>query len=332
MLLNALSAVKLDVVKTVPRKKSSITTIKSIKSIAKLCLARVNYHMSMISLSEAQKQAVEKDLQPPTDYNGCMHKACRQVLSDFLSSATEAYDSLKCSDIARVEDLSYADGNEPCKIDVWGKVDKKLFVFVHGGYWQEGNRKLACSPAFAAVPAEFAYASIGYNYSTKERPLSLTVQQVVNSVRYLIEKYPNLEKIVIGGHSAGAQLAFKTCSFVKSPKIVGLVLLAGVYDLKELVRCEIGQGAGLTESEAEKNSCNADELSEASMKILILIGDEESPRLREQNKKLYEELGEKNHDVRYKELEGVNHFTLVTDLKSNASEERNMLEKFLKDI
>ena len=34
-----------------------------------------------------------------------------EVLSDFLSSATEAYDSLKCSDIDRVEDLSYADGN-----------------------------------------------------------------------------------------------------------------------------------------------------------------------------------------------------------------------------
>lgn len=86
--------------------------------------------------------------------------------------------------------------------------------------FQEGDRKHILSPA-VHVTKHMAFASVGYCLASPERQLSKTVRDVVEAVKvsfflnfwlnhqFLIDRYPQVKEITLGGHSAGAFLAFQ---------------------------------------------------------------------------------------------------------------------------
>uniref|UniRef100_A0A8R1I1B7 Abhydrolase_3 domain-containing protein n=1 Tax=Caenorhabditis japonica TaxID=281687 RepID=A0A8R1I1B7_CAEJA len=163
-----------------------------------------------------------------------------EVMNEFFADIQNAYTSLKDdTSIPRKEDISYSEG-ESQKIDIWGEVKDKLFIFIHGGYWAAGSRKDCVTPAQCALSNGFAFASIGYRLAIGGFTIDDCVRDVVNGLKFLLSEFPNVTTFVVGGHSAGAHLAFHAVTQIRDPRIQGLILFSGCYFLNELVETEIG--------------------------------------------------------------------------------------------
>jgi arylformamidase len=109
------------------------------------------------------------------------------------------------------EDLRYG-GRETERLDFFPPLQKgsPLFVFVHGGYWQELSHKQSSPMAGEVLEAGFAFASIDYTLAPAA-PISLMVEEVGLALAFLRESADELgftaERITLAGHSAGAHLA-----------------------------------------------------------------------------------------------------------------------------
>ncbi|EPB65702.1 hypothetical protein ANCCEY_15231, partial [Ancylostoma ceylanicum] len=194
------------------------------------------------------------------------------VIADYVRIGEETCEQLR--EEVHIEDLPYVesdDVNTLTQIDIWGEVKDHLVIFIHGGFWQEGTRKVVSPAAVNLVKRSLAMAAVGYDYASPTHPLSKVVQQVVTATEFLLSKYPKVKTVTLAGHSAGAQLAFKVAAQLRHPKIQRLVQFAGVFDLKELPFCEIGAVIGMTPEEAKKGSCSASELEGLNIRVQILI-------------------------------------------------------------
>ncbi|EPB68281.1 hypothetical protein ANCCEY_12629 [Ancylostoma ceylanicum] len=214
-----------------------------------------------------------------------------KVIADYVRIGEETCEQLR--EKVHIEDLPYfdlgqngsmiiktatRDTNTLTQVDIWGEVKDHLVIFIHGGFWQEGTRKVVSPAAVNLVKRSLAMAAVGYDYASPTHPLSKVVQQVVTATEFLLSKYPEVKTVTLAGHSAGAQLAFR-----------------GVFDLKELPLCEIGAVIGMTPGEAKKGSCSASELEGLNIRVQILIAGKDSPKLIEQNRAMVSEM--KEHGV-----------------------------------
>ncbi|CAD6199654.1 unnamed protein product [Caenorhabditis auriculariae] len=249
-----------------------------------------------------------------------------KVLNEFYSDTKNSYDSAKEGKVHE-EDLPYGD-EERQKFDTWGEVKDKLLIILHGGYWQEGTRKDCLSVVAPAHIQGFAVASLGYGLSSAEHPLSCTVDDVIRGVEFLLKSYPQVETLAIAGHSAGAHLAFHAATRVRSEKIKGLILIAGVYQLDELVHTQIGKAISLTEEEARKNNCDHLLLQGLPLKTTIILGPDESPKLVEQNRN----LAEATKEIVLKDYPDVNHFTALTNLNKIDTLQSQDFREFLSTL
>ncbi|PIO69497.1 hypothetical protein TELCIR_08670 [Teladorsagia circumcincta] len=252
-----------------------------------------------------------------------------EVIAEYVRIGDETCKELRL--LPHLEDLPYGEkhssGNsELAKLDIWGEVKDHLVILIHGGFWQEGTRKLMSPAAVHLVKRNMAVASIGYDYASSTNPISDVVQQLVLAVKFLLSKYPQARSVSLAGHSAGAHLAFRVFTLLRSPRIQKLVLFAGVYNLDDLPNCEIGTLIGLTPEEAKKNSCNASELLGADVRVLMLVALKDSPKLIEQNRAMGEALKNQGVAVEYQEFPECNHFNLIHGLRI---EEEDHTRKFL---
>lgn len=132
--------------------------------------------------------------------------------------------------------------------------DAPLLVFVHGGYWQELTEAESSFAAADVVAHGAAFAALGYGLAPTHR-LDEIVAMVRRGVRWLHRSANALDvepgRIVLAGHSAGAQLAAMCLDEVP---VRAAVLLSGLYDLEPLLRSSIGPAIGLSPQEAVRNS------------------------------------------------------------------------------
>ncbi|CAJ0602943.1 unnamed protein product [Cylicocyclus nassatus] len=237
-----------------------------------------------------------------------------QVINDYVRIGIETCEELRKE--AHIEDIPYKDdANDMTRIDVWGEVSSKLVIFIHGGYWQEGTRKLVTPAAVNLVKRGVAMAAIGFDYASRSHPLSEVVTQVTLGVEFLLREYPNVKEVTLAGHSAGAHLAFSVAVRLKSSRIRKLVLICGVYDLHELPLCEIGSVIGMTLDEASKNSCRAAQLVELGLHVQFLIALKDSPKLIEQNRVMVQEARELDLNLEAHEFPEHDHFSIIEALR-----------------
>jgi arylformamidase len=130
-----------------------------------------------------------------------------------------------------------------------------LVVFVHGGYWQELSELESSFAARDVLAAGAAYAAVGYGLAPRLR-LGEIVTQVRRAVLSLCRDASTLnadpERVVLVGHSAGAQLV---CMSLVGPLpdhltprdlACAVVLISGLYELAPLRRSSIGAAIELT--------------------------------------------------------------------------------------
>lgn len=152
-------------------------------------------------------------------------------------------------------DFSYGPGeSERLHFFPAAEADAPLLVFVHGGYWQELTEAESAFAAADAVRHGCAFAALGYGLAP-EHLLDEITAMVRRGVRWLYDNAAELgidaRRIVLAGHSAGAQLV--AMSLDVAP-VRAAVLLSGLYDLTPLLRTSVGPAIRLTEDEAARNS------------------------------------------------------------------------------
>ncbi|CAJ0557764.1 unnamed protein product, partial [Mesorhabditis spiculigera] len=213
------------------------------------------------------------------------------------------------------------------KIDVWGQVGKRMFVFFHGGYWIEGDRKYGTSAVGQLVPEDVAVACVGYEFASERHTLPELCEDAGKAVQVLLDKFPSTE-LIIGGHSAGAHLAFKAYSkLADTSRISALFLLCGVYQVEGLEEVYIGKTMGLTVEEAWYCTCRPEELGVSSdLKIVLLEAEHDTQAIKSAQGQMAEKLKERGFDVHLEVIPGSDHFTLVQNLGTQSRESELLKE------
>ena len=150
-------------------------------------------------------------------------------------------------------DVAYGP-SEPERLHFFPSPGRPLMVFVHGGYWQELTAAESSFAAADAVAGGWAFAALGYGLAPAHR-LDEIVAMVRRGLLWLRANESGLgfdpDRIVLVGHSAGAQLAAMCLDEVP---VRAAVLLSGLYDLEPLLHTSIGPAIRLSEDEAVRNS------------------------------------------------------------------------------
>lgn len=157
-----------------------------------------------------------------------------------------------------------------------------LMLFIHGGYWQALDNTATDFLAERYLARGMAFASLGYGLAP-ETSIHTMVNQCIEGIAAACDALADnggVWSIVLGGHSAGAQLAYWVAASGDIP-IDQLVLVSGVYDLTPLVHTYVNEALELTPTQALALSpIFADSSKLPSCKVVIAEND--PPTFRQQ--------------------------------------------------
>lgn len=225
-------------------------------------------------------------------------------------------------------EISYGD-TERQKMDIFHKknASKKgapIFVYFHGGYWQEkAVKREICS--FMAVPlceAGVTVIPVGYDLCP-DVSMGEILAQVKKAMQVIIQlgKERQSRGIYIGGHSAGAHLSAILLSTVfdddafDSELIKGGVLISGVFDLVPLTKTSVNKPLQLSEQEAQKYSplYFISEMAQICLNrhILVAVAEYDPPEYRRQSGEMEKKLRDCGVKTTFLDIEETDHFNLV---------------------
>ena len=133
-----------------------------------------------------------------------------------------------------------------------------VVLFVHGGYWQVGSRKIYSFVSKSWTKAGCVVAVVGYNLAA-EASLNQMVSEIKSAVKYINTRFPE-SKLFLCGHLAEAHLCamMMVSDWSKDPLIPqaihGMYLLSGVFDLVPIVNTYVNNALKLTEESAAQIS------------------------------------------------------------------------------
>ncbi|PWU70831.1 alpha/beta hydrolase [Ochrobactrum sp. POC9] len=198
-----------------------------------------------------------------------------------------------------------------------------LHVFVHGGYWRSGEKENYRFVAAPVLAAGGVAAIVEYDLMPSQR-LHVLVDQVRRSVLWL-EQYAgdfgaDTQKITVSGHSAGAHLASFLAAIGPAetampllPKIRGLLLVSGIYDLSGIPNSFLRDEAKMTPAEAIDWSPLTSRQLPCPERIVAVGGAETSP-FRQQAEAFHEQLCSTGQVSNVLAIPGLNHMNAVLDL------------------
>ncbi len=176
------------------------------------------------------------------------------ALSLFIITALLPVASAQDTRITKRQDIVYAEPASPLhRLDVYASPFAKnapVVFWIHGGGWQAGDKSdVAEKPRFF-VEKGFVFVSVNYRLLPKVEMIDI-VRDVAKSFRWVhdhIAEYGgDPKRVLVGGHSAGAQLAALLCTddrYLKAEGIaftdlIGCVPVDGdTYDLPAIIETE----------------------------------------------------------------------------------------------
>jgi arylformamidase len=186
-----------------------------------------------------------------------------------------------------------------------------LLIFVHGGYWQELSETDSSFAALDLVPQGVSFAALGYGLAPRYR-LGEIVDMVQRGVHWLFRHAVSLDfdpaRVVLAGHSAGAQLAAMCLDSVRAG-----VLLSGLYELEPLLHTSIGPAIRLSASEVASHS-PVRVLRRGMPPLLVVRGADEPVGFTCQQDLFVTAARETGVDVTAKVIAGRHHFDLPLGL------------------
>ncbi|MFK7836161.1 MAG: alpha/beta hydrolase [Sulfitobacter sp.] len=162
-----------------------------------------------------------------------------------------------------------------------GAPARPCLVFLHGGFWQEGDKSVSGFAAQTFAALGWACVSVGYTL-TPQATLTEIVTEVSTALHHIHTHAGDLgidpERIVLAGHSAGAHLA--ACILTNATgsgchtMLAGAVLISGVYELAPIARSYVNDLARISEHEVTTLS-PARLMPGTQMPVHLLIGADE---------------------------------------------------------
>lgn len=221
-------------------------------------------------------------------------------------------------------DLAY--GDQPLqKLDYYAaEPGAPLLVFVHGGYWQGGDKADVGFMAGPYIKAGINVAVINYSLAPQARVEDMVAEvraAVVWLAGHAVELEFDSQKVSLMGHSAGghlvAMMAARTGKPVPQgwPNIVNLFPISGVFDLPPLLPSSINTALGLDHPRAEALSPLAWPGPE-SMHIHTFVGAGETEQFHRQSQALAKAWKVAQHDS----VPDTDHFTVLNVLADPSSQ------------
>lgn len=193
---------------------------------------------------------------------------------------------------ARV-DLAYGDGERE-KIDFFagGDANGPLLIYIHGGYWQRGDKNMYSFVSEAFVRHGVSVAVLNYSLSPLVR-MGQIPPQIRKAIAWNWHNASGLgfsrEKLFVMGHSAGGHLAAMMMatdwpSFdaeLPVDLIRAGIPISGVFELEPIVHTSLNEGLGMDIPEAHAESpCFIPPMTNAPQ-LVVAGGGETSEFLRQ---------------------------------------------------
>ncbi|XP_061932795.1 kynurenine formamidase isoform X2 [Apis cerana] len=216
-----------------------------------------------------------------------------QILSNYCKFSKEvtenARKTLKCE-----LDIPYGT-TKGTKYDIYGTdlpKDSPIFIFIHGGYWQEGSKDVSAYAAPVFVNKGIKVITIGYDLCPNVK-LRDIISQIKTAIAHILKSASSLKcrydiiniyiiilliyklqicinwmdlyrNVWISGHSAGAHLASSILydklwldEMTKHEYLYllkGIVLISGIFNLEPLVNTSNNTALKLTKNEIDAYS------------------------------------------------------------------------------
>lgn len=228
-------------------------------------------------------------------------------------------------------DCAYGNG-ERDKIDLFrcGEKDAPLLVYIHGGYWQRGDKSIYSFVATAFNNSGVDVAIIGYPLCP-QAALSEIVNSTRDALAWLYLNAPSVgicaDRINLCGHSAGGHLTAMALTTTWPDRDDSLppdlvksgTPLSGLYQLEPLLHTTISDALHLSAEEVRQLSpCYLKPTTDAP--VLVIVGGAETPEFFRQSDELVEHWSETGQHMEKFVETGVDHFDLVDRLASADSE------------
>jgi arylformamidase len=196
--------------------------------------------------------------------------------------------------------------------------DAPLVVYIHGGYWQRGDRKDYSFVARELNANGLTVAIPSYSLCPK-----VSVMEIADDIQLcLAELWKETRKRpVVVGHSAGGHLTAEMlardwCGFagVPSDLVQRGCAISGVFDLAPLIGTSINEAVGLTAGTARAASPLFRPPPPKGRRFIAAVGGDESSEFLRQSREIVEGWKKVGVDATCEVISGTNHFTVVDEL------------------
>jgi len=197
-----------------------------------------------------------------------------------------------------------------------GEVNAPLVVYIHGGYWQRGDREDYAFLAQALNARGFDVALPSYALCP-----AVSVMDIVAELRsFLVALWRKTGKhALLTGHSAGghltaAMLATDWSAVAGVPDLVRKgIAVSGVFDLAPLVGTSLNDALGL-DAPAARAASPLFWPPPAGRVLVAAVGGAESAEFLRQSREIATSWQSAGARCQYLEVPGANHFTVVDEL------------------
>jgi arylformamidase len=261
------------------------------------------------------------------DFDGLIEKWSKWS-EDFRANADS---SLNCQ---------YGDG-EKDKLDIFrcGMPNAPLFIFIHGGYWQRGDKSIYSFVANSFVNSGIDVALIGYQLCPEA-----TMTNIVEKIRAAIvwiwnnaDEYSiSKNRINVSGHSAGGHITgmvLATCWKEVSKNLPDNLVktgipISGLYQLNPIRETTIADALGLDDAESLALSPHFFE-PQTQAPILVTLGGGETPEFHWQTDNFVNKWKGFKASLDYFAEPDVDHFGVVERLANLESQIFTKVKSFL---
>jgi arylformamidase len=225
----------------------------------------------------------------------------------------------------------YSSG-EKDKLDIFrcGKPNAPLFIFIHGGYWQRGDKSVYSFVAESFVSSGIDVALIGYQLCPGSSMTNIVdkIREAIvwiwnNASDYSISRH----RINVSGHSAGGHITgmvlatdWSTISNNLPKDIVKTgIPISGLYQLDPIRETTIADALGLNDEESLALSPHFYQ-PQTEAPILVTLGGGETPEFHWQTNKFLKRWKNFKAPLDYFAEPDVDHFGVVERLANSESQ------------
>jgi arylformamidase len=196
--------------------------------------------------------------------------------------------------------------------------DAPLIVYIHGGYWQRGDRK-----DYSFVARELNANGITVAIPSYSLCPAVSVMGIGDEIQLCLaalwkhtKKHPTVIGHSAGGHLAAEMLARDWIGFAGVPTdlVRAGYAISGVFDLAPLIGTSLNEALSLTAGTARAASPLFRPPPPKGRRFVAAVGGDESEEFLRQSREIAENWSRVGVDARCEVVTGTNHFTIVDEL------------------